>query len=204
MNSSNSSKPPSSDFPSKPKSLRRPSGKKAGGQTGHKGNGFKIVRKPDNYVSHEPAQCVNCDFLESCSRQMQVVGTRNEVDIEIIPLITAHQILEVNCPRSEKVLRGEYPPGITSTMQYGINLETLVLALNVVGTMSIGRIHEILSDVFGVPISTGTIANMLKECAKSISEPLASIKNELLNEPILHFDETGLRVNGKLVWVHVA
>ena len=60
-NSRNSSKPPSSDGYSKPapKSLKKPSGKKPGGQKGHKGSGMKITRKPDEYVPHFPVACHN-------------------------------------------------------------------------------------------------------------------------------------------------
>jgi transposase len=70
--------------------------------------------------------------------------------------------------------------------------------------VSISRTHEILSGVFGLPISTGTIAGMVKSCAEAVSVAVEGIKEKLMHEPQLHFDETGTRVNGKTNWAHVA
>ena len=90
QNSKNSSKPPSTDGFNKPKSLRKPSGKKAGGQQGHEGNGLKLMSKPDSYVLHEPEQCTNCPMAAKCEINKTVCETRYEIDIDINTVTTAH------------------------------------------------------------------------------------------------------------------
>ena len=204
QNSRNSSKPPSSDGFKKPKSLRKPSGKKPGGQYGHEGSGLKLMHEPDTYILHEPQECSCCSKANQCSADTAIRETRYEVDIQIITSITAHQIVEKKCPLASKVIIGRFPHGIHSTMQYGVNLEALAVSLNTLGMVSINRTHEILSGVFGVPISTGTISSMVFSCAKKVSGAVQVIKDAMIEEPLLHVDETGTRVDTQTVWAHVA
>jgi transposase len=204
-NSNNSSKPPSSDGLKKQnKKKRSPREKGVGGQPGHEGNGLKLMRAPDKYVTHEPKECAVCPHAEKCRAVREISETRYEIDIKIETVTTAHEQNEVICPKSRRVLRGEFPGHITGSMQYGVNMEALAVSLNTVGMVSINRTHEILSGVFGVPISTGTISNMVSECAKKLEPAVAEIKEALKQEPVVHYDETGTRVEKKTVWAHVA
>jgi transposase len=204
QNSKNSSKPPSSDVFKKPKSLRKPSGKKAGGQPGHEGGGLQLMKEPDRHVAHKPQECSYCTNAEQCSAKKSVHETRYEIDIDINTVTTAHHTVQMECPVSTETLTGCFPPGINSTMQYGVNLEALVVSLNVTGMVSINRTHEILNDVFGIPISTGTISSMVSNCAEKVSDTVNEIKEAIINEPIIHLDETGTRVEKQTVWAHVA
>jgi len=204
QNSSNSSKPPSSDGFNKPKSLRKPSGKKAGGQAGHEGSGLKITQQPDKIVGHMPTQCEGCAKYADCRERTITSEVRYEIDIEVKPVVTAHEQLRVKCPKSGECMTGEFPLGISGTLQYGVNLEALAVSLNTMGMVSINRTHEILSGVFGVPISTGTIAGMVKNCAEAVKTPVSQIKAALTTEPTVHFDETGTRVDGTNYWAHSA
>jgi len=70
--------------------------------------------------------------------------------------------------------------------------------------VGLNRTHELLRDIFGVPISTGTITTMVKKCAHAVSKTVSDIKDVILGEPLIHFDETGIRINGKTHWAHVA
>jgi len=103
-----------------------------------------------------------------------------------------------------EIITGEFPEGINSTMQYGVNIESLAIALNTIGTVSINRTHEILSDVFDIPISTGTISAMVKDCAEDVAETVTEIGEAILEQPVANYDETGTRVAGELQWTHVA
>jgi transposase len=205
-NSGNSSKPPSSDGFKKPlvKSLRQASGKKPGAQKGHEGSGLKLTREPDKYEAHQPSNCIRCKNAPICAAKRTVAETRHVVDIVVEPLITAHVALEVVCPQNGKIYTGNLPVEASGSIQYGVNIEALAVSLNTIGMVSINRTHEILSDVFGVPISTGTIAGMIKDCAEAVKDTVAEIKEAVLEETIVHFDETGTKVNGGNMWAHVA
>ena len=205
-NSKNSSKPPSSDGFNKPnpKSLRKPSGKKQGAQDGHKGNGFSVTQVPDEIIQHLPTKCIGCSNAGKCI-SCGITDTRYEVDIRIDTKVTAHQALSFVCQRENgKVLIGDFPDNITGTMQYGNNLEALAVSLNTVGMMGIKRTHDILSAVFGIPISTGTIFSMVKSCATRLTGTIEQIRTIVTSLPLVHFDETGTRVDKKTYWVHNA
>lgn len=205
-NSKNSSKPPSSDGFNKPnpKSLRKPSGKKQGAQEGHEGKGFSITQSPDEIIQHLPSKCIGCVNTGKCT-SCGIADTRYEVDIRIDTKITAHQILSFECQKeNSRVLTGNFPINITGTMQYGDNLEALAISLNTVGMMGIKRTHDILSAVFGIPISTGTICNMVKSCAGKLVDTVGQIRKTVASLPLAHFDETGTRVDKKTFWFHNA
>lgn len=205
QNSKNSSKPPSSDgYKKPPQSLRKPSEKKVGGQQGHKGSGIKLQCEPDSFVIHEPCECSGCPIRTECKAKQVVNETRYELDINIKTMTTAHQSVVVYCPQSSLMLSSCFPEHIKGTIQYGVNIEALAVSLNTVGMVSINRTHEILSGVFGVQISTGTISSMVANCAKSVSSTVSEIKEAVKTEPLIHSDETGVNVDGKTVWAHVA
>lgn len=98
----------------------------------------------------------------------------------------------------------DFPSDVKATVQYGENLQALAAALNTVGAVSIKRTLEILSGVFNIPIATGTISSMVKRCADSLNETVGKIKDKMIGSALGHFDETGTRVDKKLLWVHDA
>jgi transposase len=204
QNSQNSSKPPSADVFNKPVSLRTSSGKKQGAQAGHKGHGPKLASQVTERKAHQPCECTNCPDAAVCTAAEKVCETRYETDINIVVKTIAHESIEKVCPRHGQSIRGAFPQNISGRIQYGPSLEALVTALNIEGTVSINRVHEILSGVFGVQLSPGTIANMVSEFAGKIQPVIEAIKSALQLEPLLHVDETGMRVNKKLHWSHAA
>ena len=204
MNSKNSSKPPSSDGFNKQKSLRMPSGKKPGGQHDHKGSGLKMISEPDRFVTHEPEECALCPNAGNCHAKKSVIETRHEIDININTITTAHQTVSVVCPLSAERITGRFPDGIDSSVQYGVNMQALAVSLNTIGMVSINRTHEIINGMFGVPISTGTISAMVSGCAQKVAEPVKEIKEAIIEEPLIHNDETGTRVDKQTIWAHTA
>ena len=206
MNSRNSSKPPSTDVFDKPspKSLRKPSGKKTGGQPGHRGTHLNITTEPDEIILHVPSVCSECPNHDACVSQACVGETRKVVDAVVALKVIAHQSLVLDCPLHGISKRGEFPEDIKATVQYGENLQALVVAMNTVGAVSLNRTKEILSGVFGIPLSTGTIVNMVNRCAGGLTEIMESIRRTVVGSAIGHFDETGTQVDGKRLWVHSA
>jgi transposase len=206
QNSSNSSKPPSSDGfkKPKPKSLRQPSGKPVGGQVGHEGSGLILPQAPEKTEVHTPSECASCPKQAECTAKKVIAETRYEIDIQIEPLTTAHQTVVIYCPMSQSVLTGSFPGHVTGTLQYGINIKSLAVVLNTTGMLSINRTHEVLSGAFGIPISTGTVSEMVSDCAVKAAPIVADIKEAVKISPLIHSDETGVDVDKKTAWAHVA
>ena len=206
-NSKNSSKPPSSDGFKRPapKSLRKPSGKKVGGQKGHQGTFLSVLSDPDKIVKHMPSTCEGCPHYKMCKGTACVAEKRHVIDAVVTVNVVEHQLLEIPiCMLHGDTRKGNFPNDVNATVQYGENLQALSVALNTVGAVSVKRTHEILSGVFNIPLATGTISNMVKRCANAVSETVNRIKQKVANSGLGHFDETGTRVDKKLWWVHDA
>ena len=205
-NSGNSSMPPSSDGfkkTSNKRSLRKKSGRKPGGQKGHDGSYLTVLSEPDHTENHLHADCKNCPRYKKCHKAAVVKETRYVIDAVVDVDITAHNILSVPCcPKCGCEKTGVFPDSVKSNIQYGKNLEALVITLNTVGAVSINRTHEILEGVFNIPISTGTISNMVSRCAKKVESVYNNIGEKLKESPVNHADETGTNINGKLEWAH--
>ena len=207
MNSGNSSKPPSSDGFNKPspKSLRKPSGNKAGGQQGHPGVRLESTVEPDEIVRHMPSPCSGCPLSEICEKRACVGETRQVIDAVVTVKVTEHQSLVVEeCPLHGVQQKGEFPDEVKANVQYGEQLQALTVALNTIGAVSVNRTHEILSSIFGIPLSTGTVVNMVSNCAEGLTETLEQLRERMASSTLGHFDETGTNVDGKNMWVHVA
>lgn len=209
-NSKNSSKPPSSDGLKKPavkknKSLRESSGKKQGAQEGHDGVHLSVISDPDHIENHMHSDCTGCPHRAKCLSKACIKETRHEVDAVVTVDVTAHNAIEVReCPLHGGVKTGSFPENIKATVQYGKNLQAMVVAFNTVGAVSINRTHEILSSVFNIPLATGTIKNMVTRCAESLKDTYERIRLKMTMLGLIHCDETGSRVDGKTCWVHVA
>ena len=209
-NSRNSSRPPTSDGYSKPdpKSSRKPSGKKRGAQKGHPGTSLYSMAKDlpvDRVVQHCPGSCMQCSHFSECIQKAVVQETRRVLDIEVRRDVIDHQtMLMPACPYSTESLCGEFPPQITACCQYGDKLKTLAVSLNVVASVPLRTIAEIIRGIAALPITEGAILSFVKQAADRVSETVDRIWERLIDEKYVHFDETGMRVNGKLNWTHVS
>jgi len=205
MNSGNSSKPPSSDGLKKPpaKSLRKKSGKKPGGQLGHKGHGLKIEREPDEIIIVRPIVCDACGF-DITGEPLIHADTRYVYDVQIEVKLVKYEIQKATCPECNSEIAGTPPPECKGTQNYGNTIRALCVVMTNYANVSIDKTRKILRDVLDVPISGGTIKNILRQCAAKTGDSINEIKKNLLESPVLNVDETGMRVAGKTQWVHVA
>ena len=204
-NSQNSSKPPSTDGYKKPnRSLRSPSGKKPGGQDGHKGHNLKAKIEPTEIVQHMPYACTGCPSFDVCKGRACAAESRQVVDTVVKVSVVEHQAMEIVCPLSRVIVRGDFPSDVKAPIQYGENLTSLVVAFNTIGAVSISRIHEIFGGVFCIPLSMGTIVNMVHRCAEVLAPSHDKLRRVVTNLDVGHFDETGTRVDKHTKWVHVA
>jgi transposase len=203
--SHNSSKPPSSDRLSrKTKSLRQKSGKKPGGQLGHRGETLHLVATPDAIVEHRPAVCAHCQTL--LKDAPVVVQERRQVH-ELPPVrlvVTEHQAVHVRCPACAQVSVGQFPADAPSRAQYGPQVRALAVYLVEEQLVPLGRVQQLLADLFGVQLGRGTLVGWIQQAATVLEPVEAAIKAALGQVPVLHSDETGVRRAGTLAWAHVA
>ena len=199
--SHNSSQPPSGDGYNKPspKSLRTPSGKKPGGQSGHKGSGMAITM-PDAEKKYYPSECANCSMAGHCG--YTCAGTHYTYDVEVITNIVAHKVMACNCPmrKGEKIF-GVFPREASAVKQYGPNLRAFAVNLLTQGYVSIDRTRQILEGL-GIPVSAGTLQNFLDSCAVETASAADEIRKKVAALDVIHCDETGVDVNGQLHWMH--
>jgi transposase len=204
--SHNSGKPPSSDgVRRKPKSLRQRSGKKAGGQLGHRGETLHLVATPDVVVAHRPVVCAHCQTPLATDAPV-VLRERRQVH-ELPPqrlAVTEHQALHVRCPQCHAVSVGTFPAEVPSRAQYGPRLRALAVYLVEAQFVPLGRTQQVLADLFGLRLGRGTLVHWIQQAARTLAPVEERIKAALRGAPVLHCDETGVRRGGRLAWAHVA
>ena len=206
QNSQNSSKPPSTDSPftkPAPKSLRRKSGRKPGGQPGHPGSTLTLVADPNERLRHEPGQCAGCGADLAAAPE---VGMERRQVFDLPPMtvrVTEHQLIARRCSCGTTTC-GAPPAGVTAPVQYGPRITAIILYLDVGQFMSKKRTAQALAELFGTPVSEGTVATMTTRAADGLDGFLDQVKDRIVESETAGFDETGLRVAGKLHWVHCA
>lgn len=206
LNSRNSSKPPSSDSPfvkPAPKSLRRKTGRKPGGQPGHPGSTLALVDDPNERERHEPGSCGGCgaDLADALE-----VGMERRQVFDLPPMtmrVSEHQLIARRCACGATTC-GVAPEGVTAPVQYGPRITAIILYLYVGQFLSKKRTAQALAELFGTPVSGGTVATMAKRAADGLEEFTDLVRERIAAAEVAGFDETGLRVAGKLHWVHCA
>ena len=206
--SHNSGKPPSSDgLGRKTKSLRKPSGKKPGGQLGHRGETLRLVAVPDDVIEHRPSTCSACHIPLPTEPSAESWWERRQVH-ELPPLrllVREHRALHVRCPACRAVTAAVFPSEAPSRAQYGPRLRALVVYLVEQQLLPYGRVRDLLADLFGAqPPSAGTLVHLVRRCAATLEPVTVDIAAALHRAPVLHNDETGVRLSGRLAWAHVA
>jgi transposase len=202
--SRNSSKPPSSDGPGRrPRSQRKASGKKTGGQPGHPGRTLMQVASPDEVVRHRPAECVHCQ--QALVGVVGKVKERRQVhDLpEVRLVVREHQVEEVRCPICQCLSEGTFPAGVKAPAQYGPNVRALAVYLHQYQLVPLGRTCEVLADLCDCQVSEGALTVWVQQAAETLEETVAQIADWLSASRLQHGDETGVRIGGKLHWIHV-
>jgi transposase len=207
LDSTNSSKPPSSDGLKKkrraPRSLRGKSGKTSGGQEGHAGDTLRQVAKPDFVVGHEACVCEHC-----CSpldaRSAIGVEKRQVFDLPEHPLlVTEHQASAYRCKHCRGVTKAAFPEGVVSAAQYGERFKAAAVYLNVQQLIPEDRTAQTMSDIFGAPrVCSASIVAWVGAKAEELTPVYERIGERVAAEKVRHLDETGYRIGGKLQWLH--
>lgn len=208
-NSRNSDKPPGSDGlakPPAPKSLRTKSGRKRGGQPGHPGSSLQPVEKPDYIVIHQLDSCP-CGRCAGCSLLDQPVISyekRQVFDLPPIRLeVIEHQSEIKCCPYSGRQVLAEFPAGVGAPLQYGTHFAGLMVYLNQQQLLPFERLGQLCEDLFGSSVSVATLQSANENAYTALAGFEARVVEGLVEAPVAHADESGLRVEGKLQWLHV-
>lgn len=195
-NSSNSSKPSSTDGLKKViHSSREKTGKKQGGQKGHKYHASRLVEKPDEIVKlKKPRRC-------ECGGKIEY--DKEKIKRQLIELITKYQTTEYQgqigrCKKCGRIHTPKFPEGINNRVQYGNSVKGLSLILSEYGNVPVDKIQEILGILTNTegPCS-GSIMDWKKSSYEKMKPIREDIKEEMLKEPIINNDETPYNLNGK-------
>ena len=200
LNSRNSSKPPSSD-PNRNKKPKNSSTNNTGGQTGHKGSTLNLDENPD--VTHKIA--VDRMMLPPGNYTEFGFETRQVVDIEFKRVVTEYQA-QILVDEFGKRFIAPFPEGVNSRIQYGDGLKAHAVYLSQYQLLPYERIREYFTDQLNIPLSSGSLYNFINTAYVKLEETnaLDMIKANLVDESVLHTDETGININGKRQWLHNA
>lgn len=204
-NSRNSSKPPSTDGFKKPqpKSLREKGKHPIGGQKGHPGRTLSMTDQPDHISVHRVKTC-------SCGHHLEEIDVlrRERRQVWDIPPQTMevmeHQIEVKICPVCGCFNKGEFPSEVTAPVQYGTSVKSLMSYLSQFQLMPYDRIRTFFHDLFKQDISQATFIQANEVLFERLEEVETVLAERISTSPVAHFDETGVRVEGKLHWLHVA
>ena len=209
LNSRNSSQPPSSDGLAKPppRNLREKTGRKPGGQPGHPGHTLEAVKKPDHTQVHrlQSCPCGQCGGVSLVGQPLLDYERRQVFDLPPLRLeVTEHQAEIKVCPRSGLMVKAAFPAGVEAPVQYGPHFRGLTLYLFNQQFLPFDRLRQTCLDLFGQPLSLGTLTQTNERAHQSLDPVAAAIIRGLIEAPAVNVDESGLRVAGRLHWLHVA
>ncbi len=201
--SHNSHQPPSADGLSKKSVLPKKKGNNRGGQFGHRGKTLERVANPDRVVVHHAARCGGCQREFGASEVEKIVAKRQVFEIPEPSLeVIEHQLGLISCCGQKHY--GEFPRGVDKAVQYGMRIKALAVMMSVDYRLPLAKIKNLLGDLYDCQMNQSTIINGNRECFENLEVAEKAIRENLLAGATNHYDETGVRVGGKLNWMHVA
>jgi transposase len=204
-NSKKSSTPPSHDIGrSNSKSLREKSSNKSGGQSGHEGKTLLMTKTPDKIIHYnEINYCCTC-ACDMSSVELKLLDKRQEIVLPpISPQYVEHRSYSKTCSHCGHINQSELPQHLTSNIQYGKCVEGLVAYMHSYQYVPMQRMTSFLQNVFQLPISEGTVDNMLTRFANKITPIYETIQQRIANSKVVGSDETGGKIEGKKGWFHI-
>jgi len=196
LNSTNSSKPPSSD-PNRKKKPQSKTGKKPGGQKGHVGTTLKQVDDPDK------VKVIKVDRSKLPPVRYRQVGfeTRQVFDIDISRVVTEYRAQILEDDKGNRFV-ASFPDGVTKAVQYGTGLKAHSVYMSQFQLIPYNRIQDYFADQLHIPVSEGSIFNFNKQAFRLLADFENQANNMLAASYFAHADETGINIGGKGHWLH--
>ena len=207
-NSGNSSMPPGKErmkdeVVRRTKTLRKPSGKKPGGQVGHKGHKLSCIDTPDEVIDDVPDYCTNCgESLADAERILDYVTQKVSIP-ELKPVVKEIRHYVMVCKNCGERIRTA-PRHRSNDVVYDASVKSLVVYLSVVQFLPYGRIANFLHDVLGLSPSEGSLVNWINEAKRNAQPIVDKIKEYIMSSNVVGFDESGCYCNKRLDWAWIA
>ncbi len=206
QDSHNSSRPPSSDPPHalKPRSSRRPSGRKRGGQPGHQGQSRALVpiEEVETVVPVKPHQCSHCQHPLQGDDPQPYRHQVTELP-PVKPVVTEYQLHRLRCPACGTSTRADVPVGVP-TGSFGPRVQAVVALCTGAYRLSKRTTQEVMADLFDLSMSLGTIPHLEHATVQAVATPVAEAQAYVRAQPRAHLDETGWREGRTRAWLWVA
>ncbi len=208
-NSGNSSTPPSKEqmkdeIVRRTKSLRKPTGKKPGGQPGHEGNTLELNDTVDNIMYEKPDMCDECgESLEGCDTELDYI-TQIIALPQLKPLITEVRHYVTICRTCGRRVKAHPERRRSNAVVYDASVKGLVVYLSTVQFLPYNRIASFFKEVFGLEISQGSMVNWINEAKRAAEPAIERIKEYIMQSAVVGFDESGCYCNKRLDWVWIA
>ena len=203
--SHNSSKPPSSDPPFRkppPRSQRTASGRKPGGQKGHKGATRALVDAPNHLVVMGLEGACTCGRCRSQINAELLPERRQVIELVIHREVTEYRVVAGTCACG-RMHRSDFPEEISAPVQYGPGVCAFAVYMTQYQLLPFERTATVLDELAGIAISPGSLYSAVATASARVQAPVAAIREALVAAPLAHADETGVRVGGALQWLHV-
>lgn len=199
--SHNSSRPPSSDMGTRTKTLRAPTNRKPGGQPGHQGSTLTMSANPQTITPLQSAFCSRCG--QALAQATFVLKARRQV-VDLPPIQPRYEEFRqysCQCPSCQHQLIADFPAHVNAPIQYGPGVAALVSYLSVYQYVPYKRLQNLFEQVFSLPLSQGSIGNLLTYSAQQCAGVYGTIKEQLAQSTVVGSDETGAKVKGKKWWI---
>lgn len=186
------------------KSLRKITGRKSGGQHGHKGETLKMVDNPQKVIRHKVERCKGC---QKDLQDIEPIYVKKRQVFDIPPMVievVEHQGEVKRCNSCGTINCADFPEEVRYAVQYGERVKSLIVYFTNYQLLPYERIQQIFVDLFSHSLSQGTIYNTNQICYKELEITEEKIKEGIIKSDVVHFDETGIYSNNKRQWLHSA
>jgi transposase len=200
--SRNCSLPPSQDPPSAPPRPRQPgSGRQRGGQPGHEGKNRPLLplERVDRVVEHWPERCPACAHVFGEDERVDAAAVQRHQVAELPPVavsVSEHRLHRLRCPACAAETRAELPAGVPPSA-FGPRLQAAVATVAVRNRVSRRDSVELMEELFGVELSTGSVDAIVERAGEALAAPHAGLHDQIRSASSVNIDETGWRTAGK-------